>query len=411
MSKKLVITGMGAVTPIGLGVSNYWQGLLNCLHGAAPISRFDASRLPTQIAAEVKDFNNYWTSLKVYDKNASLFMQFALAAAEEALLQAGINPFCDTEDIGICMGTALGGAVEFCTGGSKYQLSQSGKISPHLVPRAIPNMASAQMSIAWGLHGPGFTISTACSAGGDAIMTAAMVILCGGSEAMLVMAGESGVTPVIISSLCQARALSRQNETPAKASRPFDNERDGFVMGEGGGAIFLETEEHAKKRNATILAELVGWANTLDGFHITAPDPEGSWAALCMRKALKCANLNPADIDYINAHGTGTKLGDLAETRAIKSVFGSVETAPPASSTKGATGHLMGAGGLTEIIACILAVRESILPPTLNLETSDPQCDLDFIPLYPRRKEIRTAMSNSLGFGGQNSSIIIKKYL
>ena len=410
MRKKLVITGMGAITPIGLGVENYWSALINGVNGIAPISRFDASKLPTRIAAEVRNFEDLWEKARSYDRIAPLFMGFAMAAAEEALLQAGIEPNQNGAATGICMGTALGGAVAFCEAGAKYENTASGKISPHLVPKSIPNMACANMAINWGLHGPGFTLSTACSAGGDALMVAAMTILAGQAESMLVMAGESGLTPAIISSLAQARALSRQNEEPAKASRPFDLERDGFVMGEGGGALFLEKEEDAIKRGAHIFAELAGWANTMDAYHITAPEPTGAWAALCMRKALKCAGMEPEEIDYINAHGTGTRLGDQAEAQAIREVFGPVEKMPSISSTKGATGHLMGAGGLTEVIACICALKENILPPTLNLDHPDPECFLNFIPLKAKELPTQAAMSNSLGFGGQNSTIIVKRY-
>lgn len=241
-------------------------------------------------------------------------------------------------------------------------------------------------------------------------MSAALLILSGSAKAVVVMGGESILCAPIISSLAQARALSRRNDDPATASRPFDLNRDGFVVGEGGGALLLEKEDDALERGADILAVLAGWANTLDGYHITAPDPEGRGAAACMARALEHAGMAPSDIGYINAHGTSTQLGDKAETLAMKHVFGGIATAPPASSTKGATGHLMGAGGLTEIISCILAIKNDILPPTLNLTTPDPDCDLDYVPNRARPAKINAAMSNSLGFGGQNSSIIISRY-
>lgn len=409
MKFRIVITGMGAVTPLGLTVEDYWKNLVAGRHGIVSLTRFDASRLPTRIAAEIRNFDAFWHAPGNVGRSSARFMRFAMAAAEEALKQARITPGHDTADIGICMGTALGGAEEFSEAGAKFQNSSTGKISPHLVPRALGNMASAHLSINWGFHGPGLTITTACSSGGDALMAAASLILTGQARAMVVMAGESAIEPAIISSLCQARALSRRNEDPGSACRPFEIDRDGFIVGEGGGAIYLETAESAAQRGVPELAELAGWANTMDGHHITAPCPDGKWASVCMEKALARAKMRPAEIGYINAHGTGTRLGDIAETTAIKKVFGPVGNAPPISSTKGATGHLMSVGGLTEVIACVKALQDNILPPTLNLYRQDPACDLDYIPLKARKTRIEAAMSNSLGFGGQNSSIIVKK--
>lgn len=403
--KRLVITGMGAVTPIGIGVNAYWKNLLAGKCGIGPITRFDASRLPTRIAAEIHDFNSSCSFPKSVCRSSSLFMLYAYAAAEEALSNAGIRPHENTSEIGICMGTALGGAAEMAQAGIDWECSATGKISPHLVPRAINNMICAHLGINWGLRGPGLTLDTACSAGGDAIMSAAMLILTDQADAVLVVGGESIITPSLVSSLCQARALSRRNDAPCEASRPFDSDRDGFVIGEGGGAIILESEESARKRNAPVLAQLAGWANTLDGYHITAPDPEGAGAAKCMRRALHNAGMAPGEIGYINAHGTATRLGDIAESKAIAEVFG--DSAPPVSSTKGATGHLMGAGGLTELIACVKSIHENIIPPTLNLQNPDPLCQLDIVAINARKATIHAAMTNSLGFGGQNSSIII----
>lgn len=408
MKAEIVISGMGAVTPIGLNVPEYWDSLVAGRSGVGPITRFDAANLPTRIAAEVRGFEDAWEIPRSMARSSARFMRYAMAAAQEAFKQAGISPNEDMAATGLCFGTALGGAEEFAGGGADYAKSASGKISPHLVPRAIGNMAGAHLAMEWGLHGPGFTVTTACSAGGDALMMAATLILAGHADSMLVIAGESAVEASIISSLCQARALSRRNDDPPGACRPFDLNRDGFIVGEGGGAIYLETAERARERGAEILAILAGWANTLDGYHITAPEPSGKWAALCMSKALRRAGMRPDEIGYINAHGTGTKLGDEAESRAITSVFGPLEKAPAISSTKGATGHLMGAGGITEIIACIMALRENLLPPTLNLVDADPMCNLDFVPLKARKACIRAAMSNSMGFGGQNSSIIVR---
>lgn len=411
MKPKIVITGMGAITPIGLGVREFWQNLVAGRCGIGQISRFDAGKLPVQIAAEVEG-SSFLESLPRHLANGtSRFMQFAYIAGKEALEHAGLENCPDRHTFGICMGTAMAGVDALAQGAADYCHSSRGKISPHLVPRVIGNMAAANLAINYGFHGPGFTLNTACSAGCDAAMIAAMLLLSGQTETMLVVGGESILTPCVVSSLAQARALSRRNDSPQTASRPFDALRDGFVVGEGGGAIVLETEDHARKRGAKIFATLSGWGNSQDGYHITAPDPEGAGAAICMKKALDCAGMSTADIGYINAHGTSTQLGDKAETLALKKVFGGRRNVPPVSSTKGATGHLMGAGGLTELIVCIKAMEEYILPPTLNLENPDPECDLDYVPNVARECEVKAAMSNSMGFGGQNSSLIVGRYM
>lgn len=410
MTSGLVITGMGAITPIGLGVEEYWRNLIAGQCGVGEITRFDASRLPTCIAAEVKNFRTSEVLPRNISHGSAHFMQYAYAAGREALLDAGLDKCEDRHSVGICMATALAGIDTMADNAVAYANSASGKVSPHLVPRIMGNMAAANLSIAYGLRGPGLTLNTACSGGGDAVMMAAMLILAGQAQVMVAMGGECCLTPSVVSSLAQARALSRRNEDPATASRPFDLNRDGFVIGEGGGALVIETEEHATKRGAKIFARLRGWGNSLDAHHITAPDPEGKGAAACMRAALNRAGMNPEDIDYINTHGTSTQIGDRVETKAMKEVFGGKENTPPASSTKGATGHLMGAGGLTELIACIKSIEHGIMPPTLNLATPDPECDLDYVPNVARKGDINAAMSNSLGFGGQNSSIIVSRY-
>lgn len=409
MKNRLVITGMGAITPIGLNVESYWQNLLAGKSGVVTLSRFDASRLPVRIAAEIRDFKNQEDIPAAVMRSSSLFMRYAYAAAEEAITQAELDRNQPGERVGICMGSAMAGVEELTKSGMEYDMSSSGRVSPHLVPRAIPNMASTHIGIQHGFFGPGLTLSTACSAGSDAVLTAAWLLLAGEADAMLVMGGENIISAPIISSLAQARALSRHNDEPARASRPFDRDRDGFVVGEGGGAIVLETEENARKRGAQIFAELCGWGNTLDSWHITAPDPDGNGAARCMQAALKRAGLKPGDVDYINAHGTATQLGDKAETKAIKKVFGAA-AAPPVSSTKGATGHLMGAGGLTELVTCVKSIQTGVIPPTLNLENPDPECDLDYVPNNPRNVPVNVAMSNSLGFGGQNSTLIVRRF-
>ena len=405
---KLVITGMGAVTPIGVGVPAYWQALTAGKCGIGRITRFDASDLPVQIAAELKDFDPAAYMPKTLARTMDPFMQYAFVAAEEALGDSGLDIAADPDRVGIVMGTAMDSVTTVAGTQAAYDAGK--RVGPRFVPMTIGNIAAAQISIAHGITGPSMTLNTACSAGGDAIMTAAMLLRTGEADAVLAVGGESILCPIVVAGLSQAHALSRRNDDPEQACRPFDADRDGFVIGEGGGALILETEEHARARGAHIYAELAGYANTSDAHHVTAPHPEGAGAAACMRRALKRAGLQPSDIGYINAHGTSTGLGDIAETQAVKAVFGGRESAPPVSSTKSMTGHLMGAGGITESIACILAIRDGILPPTLHLAHPDPACDLDYIPNEARKTRITAAMSNSLGFGGQNSSLIFTQY-
>ncbi len=407
---RLVVTGMGAITPIGIGVTSYWDNLVKGVSGVDRIRAFDPSQLPVQIAAEVKNFDPLDYLPKTLVRATDRFMQFAIIAAKQALAQSRLNIAQDSYRIGIVMGTAMDGVMGVAQTQHSYSTGAVKKIGPRFVPMIIGNIAAAQVAIEFGIHGPSFTVNTACSSGGDAIMLAAMLIRSGEADAVLVMGGESILTPVVVSSLAQSKALSRRNEDPAAACRPFDADRDGFVIGEGGGALLLEKEEYALARNADIYAQVLGYANTSDGYHVTAPMPDGDGAARCMRLALQRADLEASAIDYINAHGTSTLLGDQAETAAIKTVFGGIETAPPVSATKSATGHLMGAGGITEVIACIQAIREGVLPPTINYDTPDPTCDLDYVPNQARNAKVRCAMSNSLGFGGQNSSIIVGAY-
>lgn len=399
---------MGAVTPVGIGVDNYWQALISGQCGIGRITRFDASALPVQIAAELKDFEPTDFMPKTLARTMDPFMQFAFAAAEEALADSGLAIQAESDRVGIVMGTAMDGVTTVANTQAAFDAGH--RVGPRFVPMTIGNIAAAQIAIAHGIHGPSLTLNTACSAGGDAMMTAAMLLRAGEAEAILAVGGESILCPIVVSGLAQAKALSRRNDDPEHACRPFDLDRDGFVIGEGGGALVIETEEHALARGAKIHAVLAGWANTSDAHHVTAPCPDGAGAAACMKRALARADMQPSDIGYINAHGTSTMLGDKAETLAIKAVFGGRESAPPVSATKSATGHLMGAGGLTESIACIKAIQDGILPPTLHLTTPDPDCDLDYVPNTARRVQIDAAMSNSLGFGGQNSSIILSRY-
>ncbi len=402
---KLVITGLGAVTPIGIGVPTYWQNLIAGKQGIGPITLFDASGLPVQFAAEVRDFDPTAYMPKKLAGEMDRFMQFAYVSAQEALTDSGLT--IEGDRTGIVMGTALDGLAEIAR--TQQALSEAGKkVGPRFLPKVLGNLAAGQIAIAHQIQGPCYTVNTACSSGADALSVAAMLLRAGEAYSMVVVGAESGICPLMIGTLSKAMALSRRNDAPEKACRPFDAGRDGFVMGEGSGALILETEAHARARGAKIYCELAGYANNTDAHHVTAPHPDGRGAAACMWRALQNAGMQPGEIGYINTHGTSTHAGDVAETRAIKQVFG--DAVPPISSTKGATGHMMGAGGVTEVISCILALRDGVLPPTLNYETPDPDCDLDCVPNTARRAAISAAMSNALGFGGQNSSVIVRSY-
>ncbi len=400
---------MGAVTPIGIGTDTYWNNLVSGVCGIDAITRFPTDTLPVRIAAEVRGFDADALIPRTLERNMALFAQYGFVAAQEALKDADLVSVTDPQRIGIVMGTAMDGMSTLAATQAELSTGSLHKVGPRLVPMILGNMTAGLLAIACGFHGPSITVNTACSSGGDAIMTAAMLLLSGEADCILVVGGESILSPVLISSLAAAKALSRNNEDPAHASRPFDRDRDGFVIGEGGGALVLETARHAEERGITSYATLAGYANTQDGYHITSPDPHGAGAARCMQLALQKAGLSPADIHYLNAHGTSTPMGDKVETLAIHAVFGTGSRAPLVSSTKGATGHMMGAGGITEIIACIKALQTGTLPPTLNYETPDPDCDLNIIANTACQADIRAAMSNSLGFGGQNSSIILTR--
>ncbi len=404
--EKIVITGMGAVTPVGIGVDNYWNSIIEGKCGIDKIQSFDVSELAVQIAGEIKDFNPSDYLPKDVVRKTDAFMQYAYIAAEEALAQSGLE--IEPERTGIVMGTAMSGISTIAFTQEALTGASHKKVGPRFIPKILGNIAAANIAIAHNIQGPSYTISTACSSGGDAINQASMIIRAGKADVMIAVGAESAHCPIFIYSLANAKALSRNNEDPQHASRPFDEARDGFVIGEGGGALILETESHAKARGAKIYGELLACGNTSDAYHVTAPHPEGRGAIACMKQALAEAGLKPEDIGYINAHGTSTPKGDEVETHAVSEVFG--EKTPLVSSTKGATGHMMGAGGITEVIACIKAVETGIVPPTINLENPIPDCKIDFVPNEARKADITYAMSNAFGFGGQNSSVIVGKY-
>lgn len=405
--EKIVITGMGAVTPLGIGVETFWNNLIAGKSGVDIIKSFDASELAVQIAGEVKDFNPSEHMPKDLVRKTDAFMQYAFVAAEEAIKQANLE-IDNPKRTGIVMGTAMSGISTIAFTQEALTKASHKKVGPRFVPKILGNIAAANIAIEHNIQGPSITVSTACASGGDAINQAAMILRAGKADVMLAVGAESAQCPIFIYSLANAKALSRNNENPQVASRPFDSGRDGFVMGEGGGALILETESHAKARGAEIIAELVGCGNTSDAYHVTAPHPEGRGAIACMEEALEDAGISPEKIGYINAHGTSTPKGDEVETTAIQQVFGG--KLPLVSSTKGATGHMMGAGGVTEVISCVKAIETGIVPPTINLENPIENCNIDFVAKEARNVEINYAMSNAFGFGGQNSSIIVGKY-
>ena len=409
MSERIVITGMGAVTPIGLGVEEYWSALIAGKCGVKTITQYDADDLPVKIAAEVPDFHPEDHMTKKLVNRTDPFTQYALAAAKEALKDVKID---DPERTGIVMGSAVNGIRTVTR--DQDQLTKTGnhrRVNPYLMPAFLANVAAAHIAIIYGLNGPSLTVCTACSSGVDAIGIAAEKLKTDEADMMVAAGAESIMCPLVIDSLYNLHALSSRNEEPDKASRPFDQDRDGFVIGEGAGILILETLSHAQKRGANILAEIVSYANLGSAFHVTAPEPNGRFESLCMKKALDKAGLSPGDIDYINAHGTATPVGDRVEAKAMKKTFGKDIAHIPISSTKGATGHMMGAGGITETITCIKAIEEGIIPPTLNLETKEPGCDnIDFVSKKARKAVVNTAMTNSFGFGGQNASLIIRRF-
>ncbi|XME04573.1 beta-ketoacyl-[acyl-carrier-protein] synthase family protein (plasmid) [Lachnospiraceae bacterium C1.1] len=403
MREKIVVTSMGAVTPIGIGVENYWNNLISGKSGIARIESFNPDEMPVQIAAEIKNFNPEEYMDKKLVRNTDRFSQFAYIAANEAL-KDGLP--VEPERMGIVLGTAMSGITPTAETQEKLTLSTRKMVEPRFVPRILGNMAATQITITHGIKGPSFTVSTACASGGDAISAAARLLLAEEADAVIAVGAESSICPLVMYSLASARALSRENDDPQSACRPFDENHNGFVMGEGGGAIVLMRESDALKKGIKIYAELAGWANTADAYHMTAPSPDGDGAGRCMQAALDKAGMKSEEIGYINAHGTATKEGDKDEASAVSRIF--KEHIPYIGSTKGATGHMMGAGGLTEAIASILSINKGVLPPTLNLE--NPAFELPFVKTEAIKKNITASMSNAFGFGGQNSSLIFKKY-
>jgi len=412
MAKRVVVTGLGAVTPLGNDVETYWKNLLAGKSGIGPITHFDASEYDSQIAGEVKDFDPTAAVDKKEARRLDLFVQYALVAAQEAVQHAGLDlDKIDKSRAGIIIGCGIGG-IGVAEAQSRILLSKGpSRVSPFLVPMMIPNMAPGIMAIKYGFRGPNISVVTACASGNNAFADAVRLIQRGDADLIIAGGAESAVTPLSVSGFCAAKALSTRNHEPERASRPFDRDRDGFVIAEGAGLAIIESLEHAQVRGATILAEIGGYGMSDDAYHMTAPLPDGSGGAQAMELAIKDAGLKPEEIDYVNAHGTSTLQGDIGETLAIKKVFGDHAKKLQISSTKSMTGHALGAAGGIEFIAVVKSILDQRLHPTVNLKNPDPECDLDYIPEGARKATVNNAITNSFGFGGHNVSVLVKRFV
>ncbi|MBP1610152.1 MAG: 3-oxoacyl-(acyl-carrier-protein) synthase [Acidobacteria bacterium] len=411
VKRRVVVTGVGLITPLGTGLQETWQGLLAGKSGAGPITHFDAADFPTRIAAEVKDFNPAQFADRKDIKKMDTFIHYAIAASEFALKDAGLSRFdkVSGERAGVVIGSGIGG---FGTIEREHEiLLKQGprRMSPFFIPSSIINLAAGQVSIRYGARGPNSAPCTACSSGSHAIGDSFRMIERGDADVMIAGGSEAAITPMAIGGFDALKALSTRNDAPAKASRPFDRERDGFVLGEGAGILILEELERARSRNAAIYCEIVGYGMSGDAYHITAPTSEGDGPARAMRATLRDAGIEASAIDYINAHGTSTPPNDRAETAAIRSVFGEHAYKLAVSSTKSMIGHLLGAAGAVEAGIVALTIRDQIIHPTINLEYPDPDCDLDYVPNVARRARVRYALSNSFGFGGTNACLLLKR--
>jgi len=407
--RRVFVTGTGVVSPLGNITEEFWKNLIAGKSGAGPITRFDASSFTTRFACEVKDFTTEGVIDRKDAKRMDRFVQFAVVASREALQSSGMD--VDSEDrdrIGVVLGSGIGGMETFEA--QHRVLSERGpeRVSPFFIPMMISDMAAGQVSIQFGLRGPNFCTVSACASGAHAIGEALRLIRSGDADVILAGGSEATITPMAVAGFSSARTLSTRNDDPPRASRPFDQERDGFVIGEGAGVIVLESEEHARRRKASLLCELCGYGASGDAFHITAPSADGNGAARAMRRALEDAHMPPEAVQYINAHGTSTPTGDPIEVTAVKTVLGEHARHVMMSSTKSMTGHLLGAAGGLEAVVTALTLARGIVPPTINLEKPDPQCDLDFVPNQARATRVKAALSNSFGFGGHNVTLAMK---
>jgi 3-oxoacyl-[acyl-carrier-protein] synthase II len=410
--RRVVVTGLGIVAPVGNTVDTAWSAVVEGRSGIGPITHFDVSQFTTRFAGSIRDFDaGAWMSAKEVRKTDP-FIHYGVAAAVQALTDSGVQV---TEEnaarIGVAIGAGIGGIGTIERNHAQYlELRSPRKISPFFVPGSIINMISGYASIQLGLKGPNIAVVSACTTGTHNIGLAARSIQYGEADVMLAGGSEMATTPLGLGGFCAARALSTRNDEPQRASRPWDRDRDGFVLSDGAGVLVLEDEGHARARGARIYAELIGFGMSADAYHITAPEEDGLGARICMANALRDAGLAPEGVDYVNAHATSTPLGDKAETLALKRAFGAHATKLAVSSTKSVTGHLLGAAGAVEALFCVLAIRDQVLPPTINYETPDPDCDLDYVPNTARRARVETAMSNSFGFGGTNGTLIFRRY-
>jgi len=411
LSRRVVITGLGMVSPLGIGVEKTWQALIQGKSGVVRITKFDPTGFDTQIAAEVKDFvpENFMEKKEI--KRMDIFIQYAMASAMMAMedAQLPITPQ-NADRVGVVVGAGLGGLTTIESFHKVLMEKGPGRISPFFIPALIVNEAPGQISIRFGAKGPNYSVVTACATGNHNIGDAWRMIQQGDADAVIAGGVEATITPLAVSGFNAMKALSTRNHEPEKASRPFDKDRDGFVMGEGCGIIILEEMNSALDRGAKIYAEIIGYGLNGDAYHITAPAPDGEGAARCMAMALKSAGISPEEVDYINAHGTSTEYNDLYETMAIKAVFKEHAKKLAVSSTKSMTGHLLGGAGGVEAIFTVLTIHRGVIPPTINYDTPDPECDLDYVPNVARMADVRVALSNSFGFGGTNAVLIFKKF-
>ena len=412
MTKRVVVTGMGMVTPLGIGAHENWEAVIKGKSGIGPITKFDASSFSSKIAGEVKNFRSEDFLATKDVRHLDIFIHYAMASARMAMEDSKIEMTeHNSHRVGCVTGSGIGGlnTIELY---HKILLEKgSRRISPFFIPGIIANMSPGKISMEFGARGPNTAIVTACAASSHAIGESFKIIQRGAADVMITGGTEACITPLALAGFTSMKSLSTRNEDPEKASRPFDNERDGFIISEGGGIIILEELIHALERAANIYAEIVGYGMSSDAYHFTAPDPEGIGARLCIQNVLKDAGLEPVDIDCINAHGTSTKLNDISEPKGIKSVFGDYAFQVPVTSTKSMTGHLLGGAGVTEAIYSILTIKNSCIPPTINYKYKDPECDLDYVPNKARNVKVKTVLSNSFGFGGTNSSLIFKEYI
>lgn len=409
---RVVITGLGAVSSIGNDVVTFWTSLRESKSGIGPTKTIDVSAFDSRIAGEVKAFDPALYGMSSKDiRRMDKFAQYAIACSKQAIAEAGLD--LDKEDrtrIGVLIGSGIGSLHAIEEEHKVFLEKGPSRLSPFLIPTLIVNAASGNVAIAFGLKGPNSCVATACASGSHAIGDAYRILKYGHADVMVCGGTESCITNLGVGGFCALKALSTRNDEPEKASRPFDRERDGFVIAEGAGIVVMETLEHAKKRKANIIAEFVGYGMSCDAYHMTAPEPEGDGASLAMKEALGEASLSPDKVDYINAHGTSTKLNDKIETMAIKKALGTHAKKVMISSTKSMTGHLLGAAGGVEFVACCLAIRDNVIPPTINYEYPDPDCDLDYVPNVARKAKVNVCMSNSLGFGGHNATLVVKRF-